>query len=216
MEPMTMLSIGQSALGFLEQRKAAREQQARYEANRIAAVAARDLKIQSLNQRAIQESEAVAEDKMALAIKALETKERQKVTAGEAGVAGKSVKQQIALTEARELRGVSKYNASIKNLLTQVELEKAGLNAQAMNRINSMQQGQPPSLIGAVVTGIGAAAAADIKYGDGKMFGIDLKGDINISKMFSGGISEPSLPSSGTFNPSFTSNKSMIDVTTGF
>ena len=216
MEPMTMLSIGQSALGFLEQRKAAREQQARYEANRIAAVAARDLKIQTLNKRAIQESEVIAEDKLALALKALETKERQKVAAGEAGVAGKSVKQQIALTEARELRGVSKYNASIKNLLTQVELEKAGLNAQAMNRINSMQQGQPPSLIGAVVTGIGAAAAADIKYGDGKMFGIDLKGDINIGKMFSEGISEPNLPSSGTFNPSFTANKSMIDVTTGF
>jgi hypothetical protein len=214
---MTMLSIGQSALGFLEQRKAAREQQARYEANRIAAVAARDLKIQALNNRAIQESEAVAEDKMALAIKALETKERQKVAAGEAGVgAGRTAKQITDLTEARKLRGISKYDATIDRLLTQVELEKAGLNAQAMNRINSLQQGQPPSLIGAVVTGIGAAAAADIKYGDGKMFGIDLKGDINISKMFSGGTSEPSLPSSGTFNPSFTSNKSMIDVTTGF
>ena len=95
---MTMLQIGTTALEFLEKGKQAKEQQARYEANRIAAVAARDLKIQALNNRAIQESEAVAEDKMALAIKALETKERQKVAAGEAGVAGKSVKQQIALT----------------------------------------------------------------------------------------------------------------------
>ncbi len=199
MELMTALSIGQSALGFLEKGKQARQQQARYEANRIAAVAARDLKIQTLNKRAIQESEVIAEDKLALALKALETKERQKVAAGEAGVAGKTVKQQIALTEARELRGVSKYNASIKNLLTQVELEKAGLNAQAMNRINSMQQGQPPSLIGAVVTGIGAAAAADIKYGDGKMFGIDLKGDVNVSNFFKDGKTEQSLPSSGNF-----------------
>jgi len=187
MEPMTMLSIGQSALGFLEQRKAAREQQARYEANRIAAVAARDLKIQTLNQRAIQESEVVAEDKMALAIKALETKERQKVAAGEAGVAGKSVKQQIALTEARELRGMSKYNANIESLLTQVELEKAGLNAEALNRINSLQQGQPPSLMGAVVEGAAAAAVADIKYGDGKMFGINLVGDKNVSNLIQKG-----------------------------
>ena len=59
---MTMLSIGQSALSFLEKKRQAREQQARYEANRIAAVAARDLKIQSLNNRAIQEAEVVAED----------------------------------------------------------------------------------------------------------------------------------------------------------
>jgi len=183
MEPMTMLSIGQSALGFLEQRKQAREQQARYEANRIAAVAARDLKIQSLNNRAIQESEAVAEDKMALAIKALETKERQKVAAGEAGVAGKSVKQQIALTEARELRGMGKYNANIERLLTQVELEKAGLNAEAMNRINSLQQGQPPSLMGAVVGAAASAAVADIKYGDGKLFGINLVGDKNVANL---------------------------------
>ena len=187
MEPMTMLSIGQTALGFLEKGKQAREQQARYEANRIAAVAARDLKIQSLNQRAIQESEAVAEDKMALAIKALETKERQKVAAGEAGVAGKSVKQQIDLTEARELRGMSKYNANIESLLTQVELEKAGLNAEALNRINSLQQGQPPSLMGAIVEGAAAAAIADIKYGDGKMFGINLKGDKNVSNLIQKG-----------------------------
>jgi hypothetical protein len=174
MEPMTMLSIGQTALSFLEKGKQARQQQARYEANRIAAVAARDLKIQSLNQRAIQESEAVAEDKMALAIKALETKERQKVAAGEAGVAGKSVKQQQELTEARKLRGISKYDATIDRLLTQVELEKAGVNAEALNRINAIQQGQPPSLMGAVVGAAANAAAMDIKYGDGKMFGVDL------------------------------------------
>jgi len=173
-DPMTALSIGQSVLGFLEKGKQARLQQARYEQNRIAAVAARDLKIQALNNRAIQEAEVVAEDKMAVAIKALETKERQKVAAGEAGVAGKSVKQQIDLTEARKLRGISKYDANIDRLLTQVELEKAGVNAEALNRINAIQQGQPPSLMGAVVGAAANAAAMDIKYGDGKMLGVDL------------------------------------------
>ena len=194
MEPMTMLSIGQSALGFLEARKAAREQQARYEANRIAAVAARDLKIQSLNNRAIQESEAVAEDKMALAIKALETKERQKVAAGEAGVAGKSVKQQIDLTEARKLRGISKYDATIDRLLTQVELEKAGLNAEAMNRINAVQQGQPPSLMGAVVGAAANAVAMDVKYGDGELFGIKWAGDKNVTNLNAFGTADNMTP----------------------
>ena len=182
-DPMTALSIGQSVLGFFEKGREARRQQERYEANRIAAVAARDLKIQALNQRAIQEAEVVAEDKMALAIKALETKERQKVAAGEAGVAGKSVKQQVALTEARELRGMGKYNANIERLLTQVELEKAGVNAEALNRINSLQQGQPPSLMGAVVDAAAGAAVADIKYGDGKLFGINLVGDKNVANL---------------------------------
>jgi hypothetical protein len=204
MEPMTMLSIGQSALGFLEQRKQAREQQARYEANRIAAVAARDLKIQSLNNRAIQESEAVAEDKMALAIKALETKERQKVAAGEAGVgAGRTAKQITDLTEARKLRGISKYDATIDRLLTQVELEKAGINAEALNRINSLQQGQPPSLMGAVVGAAANAAAMDIKYGDGKLFGLDLVGDKNVAALSSKGLTGDStsiFPQSNSFS----------------
>ncbi len=174
-DPMTALSIAQTGMKFLEAGKKAKEDQARYEQNRINAVAARDLKIQALNTRAIQESEAVSEDKMALAIKALETKEKQKVAAGEAGVgAGKTAKQITDLTEARKLRGISKYNATIDRLLTQVELEKAGVNAEAMNRINSLQQGVKPSLGAAIVSGAANAAAMDIKYGDGKMFGINL------------------------------------------
>ena len=174
-DPMTALSIAQTGMQFLEAGKKAKEDQARYEQNRINAVAARDLKIQALNTRAIQESEVVAEDKMALAIKALETKEKQKVAAGEAGVgAGKTAKQITDLTEARKLRGISKYNASIDRLLTQVELEKAGVNAEAMNRINNLQQGVKPSLGAAIVSGAANAAAMDIKYGDGKMFGINL------------------------------------------
>jgi len=204
MEPMTMLSIGQSALGFLEQRRAAREQEARYQANRIAAATARDLKIQALNQRAIQESEAVAEDKMALAIKALETRERQKVAAGEAGVgAGRTAKQITDLTEARKLRGISKYDATIDRLLTQVELEKAGINAEALNRINSLQRGQPPSLMGAVVGAAANAAAMDIQYGDGKLFGLDLVGDKNVAALSSKGLTGDStmvFPKTSSFS----------------
>jgi len=188
-DPMTALSIAQTGMKFLKDDQDARQQQARYEQNRINAVAARDLKIQALNTRAIQESEAVAEDKMALAIKALETKEKQKVAAGEAGVgAGKTAKKITDLTEARKLRGISKYNATIDRLLTQVELEKAGLNAEAMNRINSLQQGQRPSLGAAIVSGAANAAAMDIKYGDGKMFGLDLVGDKNVAALSSKGL----------------------------
>ena len=192
--PQVQLQGAQAVLGFLEKGKEAGRQQARYEQNRINAVAARDLKIQALNQRAIQESEAVAEDKMALAIKALETKERQKVAAGEAGVAGKSVKQQQELTEARKLRGISKYDATIDRLLTQVELEKAGLNAEAMNRINAVQQGQPPSLMGAVVGAAANAVAMDVQYGDGDLFGIKWTGDKTVTNLNTFGTADNMTP----------------------
>jgi hypothetical protein len=141
---------------------------------------------------------------MALAIKALETKERQKVTAGEAGVgAGRTAKQITDLTEARKLRGISKYDATIDRLLTQVELEKAGINAEALNRINSLQQGQPPSLMGAVVGAAANAAAMDIQYGDGKLFGIDLVGDKNVAALSSKGLTGDStsiFPQSNSFS----------------
>ena len=212
---MTMMTIAKTGMEFIQAGKKAREDQARYNANRIAAVAARDLKIGALTQRAIQESEVVADDKMALAIKALETRESQVVAAGEAGVSGKSIQQQIDLTEARRLRGMSKYNKTIDNLLTQVELEGAGLNAEALNNINRMQQGQPPSLMAAVVSGVTSVAMNDIKYGDGKLFGIDLVGDKAVKDMITTGVSTTKVPSNVAYTPSFASTP-LIDGSTGF
>ena len=194
-DPMTAYQGLQALQAFKKKSDEADAQQFRYEQNRINAVAARDLKIQALNTRAIQESEAVAEDKMALAIKALETKEKQKVAAGEAGVgASKTAKQITDLTEARKLRGISKYNASIDRLLTQVELEKAGVNAEAMNRINDLQQGVQPSLGEAALQFAGNAMASDIKYGDGKMFGINLIGDKNVADLNKFGTADAMKP----------------------
>jgi hypothetical protein len=181
--PQAYLQMAQVGFELLNKNNEAKAQEARYQQNRINAVAARDLKIQALNTRAIQEVEAVAEDKMALAIKALETKESQKVAAGEAGVSGKSVKQQIDLTEARKLRGMDKYNANIENILTQIELEKTGLNAEALNSINALQRGVQPSLGAAIVKGASAAATASVKYGDGKLFGMDLLANKNVTNL---------------------------------
>jgi hypothetical protein len=199
MNPMMIYQGVQAVAAFAEKKKQAAEKQARYEANRIAAVGARDLKISALTQRAVQESEVVADDKMALAIKALETRESQVVAAGEAGISGKGVQQQIDLTEAKKLRGMQKYNKKIDNLLTQVELEGAGFAAEALNRINSLQQGQQPSLAGAVLDFAGQAMASDIKYGDGKMFGVNLTGNKDVANLTSGGFTK------STFQPMNTS-----------
>ena len=91
MDPYTMLQIGQGVVGFMEQRRAAKEQQAAYERNRQTAAQSRDAKIQALNQRLFQEAEAAAQQKEMLSIEALEKQERAKVAAGEAGVAGQGL-----------------------------------------------------------------------------------------------------------------------------
>lgn len=160
-DPTTM-AVMQGVKGFAEyQEKRTQEsaQQARFEQNRIAANQARDLKIQTLNQRLIQESEAAADEKQKLAIEALQASERAKVAAGEAGVTGSTVDMLINDYEAQKLRGVTTINANVDNIERQIELEKLGASAEAESRINSIRQGQQPSFLAAAVgTGMNAAA----------------------------------------------------------
>jgi len=144
-DPMTAIAVGQTVLGFFDQQNQAKEQERRYRENRIAATAARDLKIQALNRRAIQESERVAGAKLENLIKALETREAKVVAAGEAGVEGQGIEAQLNMTEARRLRGDTLYNQQLEGIFQQMDFEKQGINTEALNRINSMQRGRMPN-----------------------------------------------------------------------
>ena len=153
-DPTTMAIVSAASKGieFLEASRQADEVQARYDQNRIAAAQARDLKIQSLNQRAIQESEAAGEAKQKQAIEALEKRERAVVAAGEAGVTGGSVDMLLADYTAQKLRGVTTINRNLENIERQIELEKMGASAEAESRINSMVQGTQPSFLAAAIS----------------------------------------------------------------
>lgn len=164
-DPMTAFAVVQTGLSFLESGRQAAEQERRYQENRIAATAARDLKIQALNRRAIQESERVAGAKLENAIKALEVRESKVVAAGEAGVEGQGIQAQLDMTEARRLRGDTLYNQQLEGIFQQMDFERQGINTEALNRINSLQRGRKPNLLAAVATGVGAAYAAERKYG---------------------------------------------------
>lgn len=157
---MAVLQVAKGFAAFQEQKAQADAQQARYEQNRIAANQARDLKIQTLNQRAIQESEAAAERKQALAIEALEKSERAAVAAGEAGVSGSTVDSLLNEYTAQRLRGVTTINRNLENIEDQIELQKMGASAEALNRMNSLPQGRQPSFLAAAVGTAASAAGA--------------------------------------------------------
>jgi len=165
MDPMTMFSIGQSALGFIQESRKQAEAEQLYLQNRLAATASRDLKIQQINRRAIQEAEATAGQKFDLAIRAMEARERRVVTAGEAGVSGQGIDAQIDMTEARKLRGDTVYNQQLENIFSQLELSKMGADEEAMGRINSMSRGVQPSFMTAAVGAAAGAYATELKYG---------------------------------------------------
>lgn len=69
MDPFTMMTIAGGIAEFGQASQQAKIDEARYQQNRINAAEARDLKIQSLNKRAIQESEAASGQKLELVSK---------------------------------------------------------------------------------------------------------------------------------------------------
>lgn len=167
-DPVTMavLTVAQGAAEYQEGVAQAQQQQARFDANRLAANEARDLKVQTLNQRAIQEAEAASEEKLALGIKAMEGEGAALVAAGEAGVSGSSVDLLLQDYEAQKLRGVTTINRNLENVEKQIELEKRGASAEAQNRVNSLQQGVMPNFLAAAV---GTAASATSAYQSAKV-----------------------------------------------
>lgn len=162
---MTMMMIGSTAIEFLGASSKAKQDEARYQQNRINAASARDLKIQSLNSRMIQEGEAAAAQKQQLSLEALRRQERAAVAAGESGVSGSSVDRTVAEFETARLRGVTTVNAQTEALRNQIELEKIGASAEAVNRINSLPRGQAPNFLAYAVKA-GAQAYAGMKQAE--------------------------------------------------
>lgn len=162
-DPVTMavLTVAKGFADYEQGVAQAQADQSRFDANRLAANDARDLKVQSLIQRGQQEAEAAAEEKLRLGIAALEGEGAQKVAAGEAGVSGSSVDLLIQDYEAQKLRGVTTINRNLENVEKQIELEKMGASAEAQNRVNSLQQGVMPNFLAAAV---GTAASATATY----------------------------------------------------
>ena len=156
-DPLTMLVIGQGIGKFIGDNAEAQRTEARFQENRLRAATARDLKIQSINKRLIQESEVAAEQKQQINIAALKKEERAKVAAGEAGITGSSVDAVTSQYETQKLRDYTTINTNLENLERQIELEKLGASAEAEARINSLPQGIMPNIL---VAALGTAAQA--------------------------------------------------------
>jgi len=173
-DPMTALSIAQGVGGFIDARNKAKEQEARYLANRQSAAQSRDLQVQQLNRRAIQESEMAAQQKLETSIRALELRESRKTISGETGLGGQTEGLKIDKVTAQELRQETAINDRVKGTLQEIELNKIGVNAKALQRINSMQRGVQPDLLMAGLGIASSAIASDAKYGS-DVFGLGAK-----------------------------------------
>ena len=169
MDPYTALTIGKSVVGFMEAKREQQRIEAEYTRNWQASAQARDIQVQSLNTRAIQEAEAGAGQQFELAIAALQEAESRKVS--ESGLVGQTEELKIADVEARRLRAADVINANVDATLSQIEDQKLGVNAQMLNRINSVPRGQQPSLIAHTIGGVASAYAAEKDVTGKSLFG---------------------------------------------
>lgn len=159
-DPMTALTIAKGVAGFMQSSSDAADQQALYNANRQRAIQARNLKIQSLNERLIQENEAIASQKFQLAVAALKQREKLVVAAGEAGVSGNSVDALYNDFVAQEERGKTVLSQNAEAMERQMALQRRGADAEAESRINSIRQGQQPSFMSAALSTTASATAS--------------------------------------------------------
>jgi len=162
---MAAMAVGKEIFGFIDDANKAVDTERRYQANRLSAITARDLKIQALNTRAIQEAERISGSKLENTIKALQTIESKVVAAGESGLEGQTIDGLLAETEARRLRGDTIFNQALKNTLQQINFEKQGVDAEALNRINSLERGRKPNPLGLLAKVGFAVGTAALAYG---------------------------------------------------
>lgn len=174
---MAALAVAQGVGSFLEAKQKAAQDEAKFQQNRINAAQARDLQIGALRNAMLQQAEATSGQKLALRIQALETAESQLVAGGESGFGGKSIEDQIKMTDARKERGLTALNDQDKAYLRQMDYTALGLEATTMNRINSMPRGQEPNALMAVISTASSAYGANLKYGGAEKTAIDFMGD---------------------------------------
>ena len=167
MNPMVAFQIAKGVAAFGQAQADFRRTEADYFRNRQAAAQARDINIQGLNRRAIQEAEAAGQQKVDLAIRALEVQGAKAAAQAETGLSGKTFQRSRALTEAKKLRGETALNTQLEYTLNQIDLEKAGINTQALNRINSLPRGQKPNFALHALQTASSVYAADKEFGDG-------------------------------------------------
>ena len=145
---MTALRVVGAVASYQQQSAQADAQNARYAENRQNAIIARDLKVRQSALRQSQEEEKTAEEQRALSLEALRKQARAVVSAGEAGVAGNSVKALIDSYEADRLRGLQTLERNQSNVNQQLDTQRQQYDSEMLNRIGSIAQASQPSATG--------------------------------------------------------------------
>lgn len=150
--------IGQAIAGYAAASQQAAEQNAYYEQNRKAAIAAANDRYASIANNTLQHRESASADILQKRIDALKAKATAITAAGEGGVTGLSVDALLGDLQAQHDRQVEsiRINYDIKKQGNQDEAVATYHNT--IGRINSVRQASKPSPLPFIFQGLSAVA----------------------------------------------------------
>jgi len=143
----TAFSALSAYASYKSQKDAAKAQQAQFNQNKLLAQRSMLEQARQLSVRDEQERAAASDKIMTSNIEAAKAKGRMVASAGEAGVAGGSIAQMLNDVERSRLNNEGTINRNLEAVSQQSKVEREGLLSQAEGRINSVSQGQKPSLL---------------------------------------------------------------------
>jgi len=165
---LALVSAGLSVAGSLakyqaDKQAAARQEKAFWE-NRDSSILSRDLKIRQLSAQTDQQLEQSQEQGRLAMIEALKNQARAKVAGGESGAVSNN-NAVINDKVATSLRTQQSFADALYAIQQNTMYARYGLDAEMINRINSMPRGQAPSLAGALVGAAGSGVSSYVGAG---------------------------------------------------
>lgn len=165
---LPLISAGLSVAGgiakYQADKAAFNAQEKAFWENRDSSILARDLKIRQLSAQTDQQIEQSQEQGRLAMIEALKNQARAKVAGGESGAVSNNnavMNDKIATS----LRTQQSFAEALYAIQQNTMYARYGLDAEMINRINSMPRGQAPSLGGALLGAAGSGVSSYISAG---------------------------------------------------
>lgn len=153
-----ILAIAQAAVGFASASQQASEQNAAYDANRKAAIAAANDRYAADNYKVLQEREKTSQELFQKQTEALKARSTAAVSAGEAGVNGLSVDALETDFLAQQGRQAQALQTNFDNQKFDIEVDMENTYHNTVSRINSVRRAAKPSPLPFLLQAVGGIA----------------------------------------------------------
>lgn len=155
-----VLGIAQAAVGFAQAKQQADDQNAAYERNWKASLAAMRDDYDSVTLNTLQEREVASSKLIEKRIEAMKAKATASTAAGEGGVTGLSVDALVSDLEAQHARQAHAIVTNYENKRLENMQRGKQIKNQTISRINSVKQARNPSPLPFILQGIGSGLGA--------------------------------------------------------